>query len=239
MIGTGAAQAIEAASQFDDCAAVGRLDVAGWYAGGVLVHPRLVLTVAHTGPEGGKALPEAVVLRVQDLSCPGEGAEVIGGLFAAHEAYTGNGACDIAAMVLERASTVPPVPLATAAELAGAREVILAGFGADREAGWLGLSVRRAVTVPIRFLAGSVSDWECSSPGSIRFDPTLEFLAGAEDRGACFGDSGGPAYIIAGGTRKLAGIISRPAVQQKPFCKGLTILTRIDGFQSWIEARIP
>ncbi|HUK15418.1 MAG TPA: trypsin-like serine protease [Bryobacteraceae bacterium] len=239
MIGTGVPeQTVDAAAQLDDCAAVGRLDVAGWYAGGVLVHPRFVVTVAHTGPRGGKPMPDAVALRAADLS-DAAGAEVIAGKFIDHEDYTGNGARDIAAMVLERSSTVRPIPLATAGEMAEAREVMLAGFGADREAGWLGLRVRRAVTVPIRFLAAGPLARETAFPPSIRFDPDLEFLAGAEDRGACFGDSGGPAYITAGGRRKLAGIISRPARQQKPYCKGLTIITRIDAFQDWIERRIP
>ncbi len=226
----------EGVEHFGQCAAVGRLDIAGWYASGVLVHPRVVLTVAHAGPRGGKPLPRAVALRVGDLSDL-SGAEVIEGRFAGHDAWSGSGAYDIAAMILERNASVEPASLATAAEIAGAIEVTLVGFGADCER-WMGLSVRRSITVPIRFFGGGPEALpECFA--STRFSPALEFLAGAEDCGACFGDSGGPAYIEAGGRRKLAGIVSRPAARQKPFCKGLTILTRVDGLRDWIQSLIP
>jgi secreted trypsin-like serine protease len=167
------------------------------------------------------------------------GAEVIEGRFVPYEAYRGTGAYDIGAVVLERESDVPPAVLASTAEIAAAGEAMLAGFGARYEARDLGLTVRRVATVPIRFFSadpGSVASGELAA---IRFHPDLEFLAGWEESGPCFGDSGGPAYIRADGRRKLAGIISRPAARRKPFCKGLTILTRIDAFQDWIRARIP
>jgi secreted trypsin-like serine protease len=219
-----------------DCAAVGRLDIAGWYCSGVLVHARVVLTTAHSGPAGGSVTPRVVCLGTADLSDAGA-ADVIAGEFKAHEAYAGKGACDLAAMILERGSSVTPVGLATASEIASATEVILAGFGADREAR-LGLSVRRAVRVPIAFFSSGAGGALPDILDSVRFNPKSEFLAGAEDRGPSFGDSGGPAYVSVKGERKLAGIISRPAARQKPYCNGLTILTRVDAFESWIQSRI-
>ena len=224
------------ATQFNECAAVGRLDVAGWYASGVLVHPRVVLTVAHAGPRGGKPLPRAVALRVADLSEP-SGAEIIQGGFIDHEEYSGRGEYDLAVMVLDRDASVLPVALASSQEIASAGHVTLVGFGADCEC-WMGLRIRRSATVPICFFGGD-DDAPPEKFAAVRFRPVLEFLVGSDDCGPSFGDSGGPAYIEVEGRRKLAGIISRPAARKKPFCKGLTILSRIDAFRPWVESRIP
>jgi secreted trypsin-like serine protease len=232
----GPSEVADCGALLEECAAVGRLDAAGWYCCGVLVHRRLVLTTAHSGPRGYSAIPRAVILRTADLSDTA-GAEIIEGEFVAHEAYTGKGAYDLAVMILQRESTAPPIKLATTSEIGRAGELTLAGFGADREER-LGLKVRRAIRVPMGFFSAEALPTLPDAIASIRFNPELEFLAGAEDRGPSFGDSGGPAYISVNGERKLAGIISRPAARQKPYCTGLTILTRIDAFQSWIEDRI-
>lgn len=221
---------------WDECAAVGRLDVAGWCSSGVLVHSRVVLTTAHSGPLGGTAVPRAVILRTADLT-DSAGAEIIEGKFVAHESYTGKGAYDLAAMILERESSTRPVDLASSSEIAGATEVTLTGFGADCEAR-MGLRLRRAVTVPVAFFAGESGAAPPDPFASIRFNQSVEFLCGADDCGPSYGDSGGPAYIVVEGRPKLAGIISRPAARRAPYCKGLTVLTRIDALRSWIQLRI-
>lgn len=227
------------AGQFDECAAVGRTDIAGFYCSGVLAaSSRLVITAAHCGPDGHSTLPDAVVLRATNLSNIAD-AEVIAGTFNDYPGYILGGPHDIAVLALAQSSTVNPVNLATTQEMQAATEVILAGFGDDDLTGTAGQGVKRFVKVPIQFLLGGVSDKPSNQMGKLHFDKELEFVAGAAAAGACIGDSGGPAYIAVGGQRTLAGIISRPPKAQSPVCSGLTILTRIDAHRDWILGQIP
>lgn len=226
----------EAAGDFDECAAVGRLDaVLG--CSGVLVSPGTIVTAGHCGQRGRNPDPNAAALPLNDLS-ELTAAEVNPGTFIAHPKFTGVGAHDIAVLVLDRDCVVLPVPLASTNEMIEAAEVTVAGFGKDDYAAIDGFGVKRSAKVPIQFLAGSPNQ---TIPASIDpsdcFDPQLEFIVGSAKAGPCKGDSGGPVYIDIAGNRKVAGIVSRPPQKQTPICKGLTICTRIDVFASWIEAQ--
>jgi secreted trypsin-like serine protease len=222
--------------ELQDCAAVGRSDYVGYYCSGCLVDRRLVVTAAHCGPPSS-TVPNSVALRLdstQDLA----GADVRSALFDAHPDFVPDGPNDIAAMVLDQASAVEPVEMASTEELEAASVVLLAGFGDDAPSGGSGFGTKRQATVPIQFLAGGPSDTSSNPFRNGDFDRQLEFLVGIDGIGACFGDSGGPAYIEVRGHRKLAGVVSRPPRLQVPVCNGLTIITRIDVHKTWIESRI-
>jgi secreted trypsin-like serine protease len=211
---------------------VGRSDIAGFYASGVLALNRtLVITAAHCGPAGFSSLPNRAALRVTNLSRLAN-AELLDGDFKSHPQYVLGGAYDIAVLILRKNAKTPPVSLATTAELQAATEVTIVGFGNDNLGGTSGFGIQHFVTVPIQYLSGGATNR--SLAGNIEFDEDLEFVAGTRTAGACFGDSGGPAYIMADGARKLAGIVSRPPSTQHPACNGLTIFTRVDRHQEWI-----
>ena len=226
--------------QFAECTAVGRLDIAGFFASGVLaMSPHLVVTAARCSPPVS-TLPTRVALGIEDTTDLGAG-QVLPGDFNGYPGYVVGGPHDIAVMVLAEGAkkSIPPVDLATTAELEAAREVTLVGFGDVDAAGTTGAGVKRWVTVPIQFLRGGASDKPGNPMAKLDFDKDLEFAAGVNGAGACVGDSGGPAYIDTGDGRKLAGIVSRSSDTGGPVCGGLAILTRVDLHREWILKQIP
>jgi hypothetical protein len=66
-----------------------------------------------------------------------------------------------------------------------------------------------------------------------------EVIAGAPgDARACFGDSGGPAYVAGpDGRSRVAGIVSRSADPMIPCAFG-SVLTRVDAFSGWIASTL-
>jgi secreted trypsin-like serine protease len=206
------------------CVAVGRTDTAGFYGSGVLVlDSRLVLTAAHCGPPFS-TLPTAVNLGVEAVTQPPVG-ELRKATFRAFPGYRDGGPHDLAAMVLSEKSEIPPADLATHDDLSRADEVILAGFGDDDLAGTLGAGIKRFVKVPIVFMQGGISDTPDNPHRNDTFDHQMEFLAGRPGSGACFGDSGGPAYVEVDGKLKVAGITARV---RSSICNGVSVLTRLD-----------
>lgn len=222
----------------EECAAVGRSDIAGFFASGVLaVSPRLVLTAAHCGPPVS-TLPTQVALDLRNLKDV-DASKIRNGDFEPYPGYVADGPHDIAAMVLTEDAPVAPVDLASTAELLAAEQVTLAGFGDNNAAGTTGFGVKRRVTVPIRFLRGAASDRPENPMARLAFDKDLEFVAGVDGAGACLGDSGGPAYIDTPNGRKLAGITSRTPATNGPLCGGIVILTRVDIHRDWILTQVP
>jgi hypothetical protein len=67
-----------------------------------------------------------------------------------------------------------------------------------------------------------------------------EMIAGtsADDAQACFGDSGGPAYVMGpDGTPQVCGVISRAADPMHPCASG-SVLTRVDALSAWIASTL-
>lgn len=136
--------------------------------------------------------------------------------FRVHPQYTGDFSTGLPAdiSVIRLDSPAPagysPVKIFDGALNPGT-EIVLAGFG-QTESGSSG-----------RLLYTSV-DLE-----SLESDELVVNKAGT---GACYGDSGGPAYVSIGGTLSLVGATSRGEAG----CRGAAVYTRVSYYKSWLEA---
>jgi secreted trypsin-like serine protease len=83
-----------------------------------------------------------------------------------------------------------------------------------------------------------VVDPTCTSdPACVRaVAPGGEFVAGGHGADACFGDSGGPAYIMTAHGPALLGVVSRGLATFDAPCGGGGIYVRADRVVAWIES---
>lgn len=97
--------------------------------------------------------------------------------------------------------------------------VTLAGYGISDGVAQTGAGVLRSVQVQIKNAAFSESEILIDQTGG---------------KGACHGDSGGPAYINVGGTQMLWGITSRGVNDPKNDCSVASAYTSIPYYWTWI-----
>jgi endonuclease G len=186
-------------SNFPECCAL-----EGSNCTGVLVHSRIVLTAAHCRNTS------SVWLNSTSINDPrGENIKVLLD-FPHHNYNPATHFFDIRVLILKTDAVTLPVSIATAQEFMTAAETTLVGFGQSE----FGSGLKRKVTVPIDH-----------APTNGDLDEEREFIAGGGGYDTCDGDSGGPAYITVGGTRKVAGLTSRGIGRR---CGDGGIYTRVD-----------
>jgi hypothetical protein len=197
-------------NQFADCCMVGlRAGGPAWFASGVLVHKRVVVTAAHVGSSGYE--PNVVSLPTDGITIPP------GTVVSATRFEPEPGGADIAVMVLaDDVVNVTPIARASTSEIDQATKTTVAGFGANAVGGGF-LDRKRHADLDI---TGTTPE---------------ELVAGASGKGVCKGDSGGPAYITTSSGLRLAGITSRAAVGSG-LCGDGGIFTRVDKYQTFIES---
>ena len=206
-----------------------------WFCTGILVHPRVIVTAAHCGADltgaffGGPNIPtlggKETPLRVQKAIM--------------HPQYDKLKPVrnDIGVAILEQPATIPPTPIATAAELAASTEVELVGFGYSDPVRPVGFGTKRKVTVPIAAVRKDGEDLTLLER-TFGFASTHEFVAGRKllGRDSCNGDSGGPAFITVDGALKVAGVTSRSTREatRTTRCGNGGIYVRLDVYRPWI-----
>ncbi|TQM85602.1 trypsin [Saccharothrix saharensis] len=207
-------------SDFPDCVAVGSANA--WCCSGTLVSPNVVVTAGHC-VHGGCA---ARVFVGKDVGFPEDGEVIPVETALAHPEYrpprpTG----DIAVLVLARPAPIAPRPIATPDQVAAAAFVRLAGYGNTDVHSSGGYGRRRVVDVPI-----------ASDHPRYGAEKATEFVAGAPflDRDSCNGDSGGPAYVQAGGEWFLAGATSRATASSLRPCGDGGVYTRVASYEKWL-----
>lgn len=217
-------------TDFPECCLVGRKSpngTVGWFCSGALVHPRIVLTAGHCFIPSNRANIVALNANDQNHLQLAELSSVR--RMSQHPRYQQtHEVSDMSVIILRKASHVTPVPVASTAEMAAATQTTLVGFGNDDVNSTRGFGVKRKVTVPITNIRRAVTDNLDAAEQTLGFESDLEFVAGAPGFDSCNGDSGGPAYIMDGANKRLAGLTSRATNTALHPCGDGGIYTRVD-----------
>ena len=222
-----------AEGQFAECCLIGHKDAENsfeWFCSGVLVRPNLVVTAAHCFLPGEILY---VALNATDQSNL-QGSEIIASKqVAQHPDYRESN--DVCAIVLANSTSIIPVPLATTQEILASQSVTLVGFGRDDIYSTRGFGIKREVTVNFISVRKNVVDDMTVEEKRFGFMSNLEFVAGGHGYDSCNGDSGGPAYVMVNGTRKVAGLTSRATRTATNPCGDGGIYSRVDAFSDFFN----
>ena len=229
--GSSAAGAVEVvggspavAGRWDDAAAVYFDDDHG--CTGTLVTPDLVLTAGHC-IDG----ITSVRLGSIDLNAPDAETIPVAEQIAYPDALT---TYDVGLLILERPSRVTPRVLATGCVveryLANGAAVAIVGWGATDEQG-------QTSTDQLIEARSTVTDFDCSGGRGCKASvtPAGELGAGGDDVDSCFGDSGGPLYLLTELGDYLVGVTSRGYDDAELPCGDGGIYVRADAVVDWIE----
>ncbi len=193
---------------------------------GVLVHEKVVLTAGHCA--GGIT---AVKLATNDYTTTGEKISVSRTI-----EYTNSWSTyDIAVLVLAEAAETEPRLIASGCaldDLYDGAPAQIVGYGAtDIWGTQYGTKLREAPTV--------IEDSECTDlwsgcNGSV--SPGGELGAGGNGTDACYGDSGGPLYLLTDHGDYVVGLTSRSYNAVYAPCEDGGIWVRPDAVIDWIES---
>jgi endonuclease G len=225
-----------APGEYPDCCLIGRRFSNGtqsWFCTGVLVHPRVVLTAGHC--QDPTFAINVVALKAVNQAAL-SGAEIIGvRRVVVNPSYPQRIGNDISVLILRRNATVDPTPIASTADIAAAETTTLVGFGNNDILSTKGFGIQRQVEVDITHVRRAARDDLDEDEETLGFESDLEFVAGGAGHDSCNGDSGGPAYILVDGGRKVAGLTSRATEGATSPCGEGGIYTRVDTQREFIN----
>lgn len=215
---------------FPECCLVGRQNPNGtisWSCTGVLVHPRIVLTAGHclnpNRPVNIVALNASNMAQLDDAEIATSRRAVRHPLYVQTQRIH-----DITVMILHRDAETQPVDIAGAAAMAAASHVELVGFGNSNRESTRGFGIKRRVSVDMVSIRRNATQNLDADEIKFDFESDVEFVAGGEGFDSCNGDSGGPAYLLEGEARQVAGLTSRGIINTANPCGDGGVYTRLD-----------
>ena len=192
---------------------------------GTLIAADLVLTAGHCiGIE-----PKTVVINSIDWTRPGGESRAVKWARAYPEWQSHY---DVGIVMLENPVAVPPRAVAQycSRSLVADSRLQIVGFGLTTNAGTDANTRLHEASVP-------VVDATCT--GNAACEPSVapggEFTAGGHGVDACFGDSGGPAFLDTKQGPALIGVVSRALADWTNPCGGGGVYVRADKVVAWIE----
>ena len=196
---------------------------------GTLIAPDVVLTAGHCI----EIEPLYVVTHADSLEPGASGEEIAVKWSRAYPQWQDR--FDVGVVVLQRMARTQPRAIATACftneRLAAGAIVTIVGYGLIAPDASDANTRLHAAQIP-------VTDPFCEhAPGCLRgAGPRAEFAAGGRGSDACYGDSGGPAYLATPTGFAVAGVISRGMAIDGLPCGNGGIYVRADKVVAWIQS---
>ncbi len=212
------------AGKWDDAAAVFFEQEPG--CSGTLIAPDVVLTAGHC-----ISGVTSVKIGVTDLNDEGETIPVASAVEHPDSFTT----YDVGLLLLERPAETTPRVLATGCVLerylAEGASVAIVGWGATDQQGERSTSF-------LMEAESSITDADCTNGRGCNasVSPGGELAAGGQNVDSCFGDSGGPLYLLTDIGEFLVGVTSRGYDDASVPCGEGGIYVRPDAVVDWIEA---